>query len=302
MNNYKYLEVKCPLCQSDSPGQVLYEQNFTSEELNTKTFSPKEIRKNYHYRMLKCTNCGMTYASPILDNETISNLYLGSNFSYSDEEENLVKTYFQYYDQIKGMLKNRERAMEIGCGSGFFLNNVLKNEFKEVYGVEPCTKAVDSSPIKDRIRNELFDSNNYERDSFDLICFFQVLDHASNPNDFLQGILRCLKPEGLALCVTHNIDALSSKILGEKCPIVDVNHVVLFNKKTLRKIFVKNDFQILKVFDLQNIYSLGYWLMMLNLPRPIMSPLQSMLSAFRLRNRMLKLKAGNIGIIAKKIA
>jgi hypothetical protein len=102
----------------------------------------------------------MTYANPILDNETISNLYLGSNFSYLDEEENLVRTYVQHYDQIKGMLKTRERAMEISCGSGFFLNNVLKNEFKEVYGVESFTKAVDSSPIKDRIRNELFDSNN----------------------------------------------------------------------------------------------------------------------------------------------
>jgi hypothetical protein len=42
--------------------------------------------------------------------------------------------------------------------------------------------------------------------------------------------------------------------------------------------------------------------MMLNLPKPIMSPLQSMLSASRLRKRMLKLKAGNIGIVAKKIA
>src|SRR5207253_6753583 len=98
-----------------------------------------------------------------------------------------------------------------------------------------------------RITNDVFRPKDFEENSFDLVCFFQVLDHAIDPNEFMQGVNRCLKPGGTALALTHDIGSYSARILGEKCNIIDINHVLLFNKQTLAKFFEKHGFQVVDI-------------------------------------------------------
>ena len=81
-------------------------------------------------------------------------------------------------------------------------------------------------------------------------------------NKFLNSIYKILKPEGIIICICHNERHFLSRILKDKHPIINDEHVCVFNKKSLEKILTKHNFKIKKIKNLKNIYSIQYWLKM----------------------------------------
>lgn len=301
MGSFTYVENKCFLCGSGAY-RVLYRQNFSPDILSEYTFSPKSIRKNYHFQFVRCRECGLAYSTPILERDVIEDLYRKSKFLYLSEVQNINESYARYLEKVEDGLPTRQRILELGCGNGAFLQVALQRGFQEVFGVEPSKEAVDNGPegIKHRITNDVFRPGDFKEDFFDLVCFFQVLDHAIDPNEFLQGVYRCLKPGGTALALTHDIGSYSARILGEKCNIIDINHALLFDKQTLGKFFEKHGFRVVEIFDVANVYSLGFWVQILNLPKVVTRGLLAGLSMLGMKEKRLRIRAGNIGIVAKK--
>ena len=90
--------------------------------------------------------------------------------------------------------------------------------------------------------------------------------------------------------------------MGEKTPIFDIEHTYLYDKSTLRKIFEKNNFEVIKVINTANEYSLRYWFSLLPLGIAFKKGVEKVISLFSLEKISLRIKAGNIGIVAKKAA
>ncbi len=55
-------------------------------------------------------------------------------------------------------------------------------------------------------------------------------------------------------------DSLQAKILRDRSPIIDVEHIYLFNKITLSRLFTEANFAVLNVGDIKNSYPINYWL------------------------------------------
>ena len=108
-----------------------------------------------------------------------------------------------------------------------------------------------------------------------------------------------LKPGGIVICICHNERHFLAKILKEKHPIINDEHVAVFNEKALNLIFKKNKFLDIQVNNLKNYYSLSYWLKMTPLPPIIKNALNKTLMFF-LKDVILGFKAGNQYLIAKK--
>ncbi len=295
------VKTACVICGDNERYRVVYEQNFEPSSIDECSFSPKAIRRYLHYRIVKCSVCGAVYSNPILEEKKIAELYLRSKFTYQSETKNLIQGYFPYFNIAEKFIPGK-RLLEIGCSNGFFLKETFKRGY-EISGVEPSIQAVQNADheIRDRIKVGLFDPRNYQEKYFDIVCFFQVLDPISDPNEFLKGVNNCLKNNGIVLAATHNITSFSSRILGEKCPIIDFNHIYYFDKKTLRLIFEKHGFEVKNIFDIRNIYSFSYWIEMLPLPIPLKNSILTIFKKLNLSNKTLKIKAGNIGIIAKRL-
>lgn len=296
-------KIHCALCQKESPYQILFKENLDLKNINEKVFSARRIPDGYHYQVVRCQRCGLVFSNPILEEEKIKTLYSKSKLTYASEIKNLRKTYGHYLKKSELFLPSKERLLEIGCGEGFFLIEALKQGFKEVYGIEPSEDAVEKSlpKVRKNIINDFFQPGLFKANYFDVICFFQTLDHVINPNLFLKTCYKILKKNGIVFCITHNTDSIFTKILGEKSPIFDIEHVYLFNKKTLRQIFKKNKFRIIGVFDIANEYSLDYWVKMSPLSRKTKRLIKKASILLNFDKITLKLKVGNIGILAKKM-
>ncbi len=191
--------------------------------------------------------------------------------------------------------------MEIGCGNGFFLEEA-KQQGYEVYGVEPGKPSVDKAKpeIKKRIIVDIFKPGEFKKNFFDVICCFQTFDHVPDPNGLLAECYKVLKKGGLMLFFNHDIGAWQNRLMGEKSPIIDIEHTYLFDKKTMRKIFEKHKFKVLDVKSSFNIHHLSYWLHLFPLPNLIKLPIIKFLNLTRLGNLKFKMHPGNIVIFAKK--
>jgi SAM-dependent methyltransferase len=295
-------ELRCAICQTNSKSKLLYRQNLNFQEINQATFSARRAPDRRHYNIVKCQSCGLVYSTPVLETAEIEKLYNASDFTYESVTADLKNTYGLYLKMADKFVNTKEKLLEIGCGNGFFLEKAKELGYLEVHGVEPSVEATRRAVpgIALNILNCVFGPGLYPKSQFDIVCFFQTLDHIVDPNKFLEYCRSYLKGGGIILCITHNISSFTAKILREKCPMIDVEHIYLFNKVTLKKIFEQNGFDVLDIFDVANIYPFWYYLKMFPFPKSIKERLVGNMTKTGFGNIRLRLKAGNIGIIARK--
>lgn len=295
------IKTKCAICELDNH-KILYKANFNLNNINEETFSARRIPDKIHYQIVRCKKCGLVYSNPILENKKIEKLYKKSTYTYGHYESDLSETYKKYLTKFLPLIKTKNTFLEIGCGNGFFLKEAKKMGFNKVYGVEPGIETVKMADkkIKKNIIIDIFKKGQFRKESVNLICLFQVLDHIPDPNGFLLECNKILTTGGAVLCINHNVDGLSAKLLAERSPIFDIEHTYLYNKTTLPEIFRKNDYTIKKVFDVTNSYPLSYWLRMFPLPFTVKKLLEKFLTLIRLSDRKIWINAGNIGIFAQK--
>jgi SAM-dependent methyltransferase len=293
---------RCPICKSNDVDREVWPQNFRPADLRPEMFSARRLPDRLHYRMVRCQRCGLLRSDPILPPTELARLYRSSQFTYADEARFTRQTYASYFEPALSRLRERQRLLEIGCGNGFFLEEARAHGFAEVYGIEPSVDAVRQAPesVRDCIRIGSYGRDTFADNSFDIVCGFQVLDHASDPAALLCATLEDLKPGGVALFINHDCGAWSARLLGELSPIIDVEHTALFDKRTMRGLFESCGFLVQEVFTVRNTYPLRYWTKMAPLPRVMKGPLLSWLTRSRLGALALTISAGNLGLIATK--
>ncbi|MDH7475884.1 MAG: class I SAM-dependent methyltransferase [Microgenomates group bacterium] len=292
---------KCAICEKNNY-QILYRENIPPDKINEKVFSARRLPDKIHYQIVQCQNCGLVYSNPIFSLDKIKNLYRKSYVAYEESLENLKKTYGHYLRQLENFAPKKNRLLDIGCGNGFFLEEALNQGYKEVFGVEPGKKSVlKAKPqIRKNIKIDFFHASLFPKNFFDVITCFQTLDHIPDPNTFLKDCRWVLKKGGLMLFINHDVGHIVNRFLGEKSPIIDIEHTYLFDKKTIKKIFEKHHFKVLKVGSATNIHNLGYWIKLFPLANFLKLGLINILKKTSLDTLKIKLAVGNLVVFARK--
>lgn len=290
---------ECALCGKKQKIRLLYPESLKRTSINTNSFSARRIPDRTHYQINRCQKCGLIFSSPVFSEEEINSLYKKSDMIYDNLTKFLSRTYFSY---LKPALpKNKDLSLlDVGCGDGFFLKAIQELTGLEVWGIEPSQKAIKkaASSLRTHIKNDVLRKGVFSQANFNIVTCFHTLDHVVDPNEFLKVARGLLKKGGFAFFVVHDSEGLSVQLFGEKSPIFDIEHIYLFNKKTLRKLFKNNGFKRVEVFDIKNTYPLSYWIKMTPLPKSIKIPLINLFQKPHLNNLSCTLGAGNIGILA----
>ena len=291
----------CPICNTRDNSLLVYKEKLP-ENLNDTNFAGRKTPDGYHYKMLRCLNCSLLYASEIYNEEYSNKLYDESTFDYSDELKGLTKSYSQCLVDGLKMLKNeKQNFLEIGCGNGFMLNEAIKFGFKNVKGIEPSKEAISFADkgVKKFIHHGIFNDDEASIELYDVVFIAMIIEHVVDANKFLNSIYKILKPGGIIICICHNERHLLSKVLKDKHPIINDEHVAVFNKKALKKIFEKNNFVEVQINNLKNFYSIKYWFKMLKISTFIERVFKNKVFRY-LMTLNVGFKAGNLYLIAKK--
>jgi hypothetical protein len=135
--------------------------------------------------------------------------------------------------------------------------------------------------------------------SVDVVCCFQVLDHIFEPKSTPKTCRRVLKPSGV-LCLNHNVEALSARLLKDRCPIIDIEHTYLYSPKTMTELFQKSGFQVMEPRIARNRYSVNFLIRLAPPPMAVNGLVQKRLSKAGLARYSWTVPLGNLFMIAQK--
>ena len=291
----------CAICETLGNSDEVYPPTFDDASFNDRVFSARRLPDRVHYRMVRCRKCGLVRSDPAADQSSLAELYGRSTFDYAAEVPNLRRTYGRYLARARRYCSGRS-LLEIGCGNGFMLEEALALGYQEVRGVEPSGDAIASAApsVRDLIVRDIMRPGLFEDGEFDTACMFQVFDHLPEPGALLDQIRSALSLGGVLLCFNHNVESVSARILGERSPIVDIEHCYLYSPATMKFILEKHGFDVVEMGAATNTLSVRHFLHLLPAPRRIKRTLSAAANRTRADRLHLRLPLGNLYAIGVK--
>jgi SAM-dependent methyltransferase len=294
---------QCPICGPDAESDEVFPSTVVAGSFDTERFSARRLPDRVHYRMVRCRRCGLIRSDPAADFESIAELYARSGFDYQAEVANLRRTYGRYLARLDRHGAKRDGLLEVGCGNGFFLEEAVRRGYRDVLGIEPSRDAIRMAPesVRQLIVEDVLRVGVIPSQSFAVACLFHVFDHLSEPAQALDELHRLLRPRGLILILNHDAGAISARLLGERSPIVDVEHYYLYTRATLSRLVSAHGFEALEAGAVWNRYSLGYVLRLLPIAPQPKKALMGLLGVTRLATVPTILALGNLFLIARRV-
>lgn len=231
----------CPICEGNQLSTLLEAKDYTvSQEL---------------FPIVVCQDCSFTFTQDIPDEEHIGPYYQSEDYiSHSNTKTGLVNRAYHFARNY--MLGAKKRLIEknalqkgtlldIGSGTGYFLD-VMQTANWEVQGVEPDSGARNFSKkefgLKVKSLDALFE---FEKEAFEVITMWHVLEHVHRLEDTFQQIHKTLKKKGLLVIAVPNCDSLDAKHYKEHWAGWDVpRHLYHFTPKTMELLANKHGFTI----------------------------------------------------------
>ncbi len=258
MHNYKKTpkKVKCPVCCNDN-AQVLWgvsseqaAQHFVLQEKYPERFSElvshiQSLWGRDTCEVVECDKCGFCFSNPYISGD--KKFY---DLAYSRSGYPLQKWEFQLTnDVLKTLTKKNLRLLEIGAGNGSFIKqiagktvlkeNILCTEFSE-YGRRQI-EILDVKCISQDIKNL---SNTRWKESFDIVCAFQVPEHMDGLEVLFQKLNWLIKPGGSLFVAVPNQKIIEFNELNGALLDMPPNHIGRWNKKSFEVIGKQNGFRI----------------------------------------------------------
>lgn len=293
----------CPVCgASEDRSQLFAKENIDQEKISALSFASRKPPELMSHRLVCCNDCDLVYAPTPPSVEELASAYHSADYDSSEEAMDAAKAYLNASLPVIQKLPQLGRALEIGTGTGVFLELLAKAGFQTLVGVEPSKAAIDAAPLATQawIQHGIFEEKNFQPESFDFICCFMTLEHVQDPMALTQSVYRLLKKGGAFVSVTHDYRSFVNRVLGMRSPIIDIEHMQLFSKKSTEEMFVRAGYKNVVASSFMNSYSLQYWLRLSPLPKAVKVPIEKLLSLLGFNGLHLSVNVGNTFAVGYK--
>lgn len=183
----------------------------------------QQIRNDSDAHVVECTECGLQWIPKLLDQDPATLDHYYSSMEYRGERVDYEGELEERYNRDRAFaLKRRDgclahgifvgkNVLDIGAGTGAFINVAAQSGAKELVAVEPNDQ--DRQFIMDMHTNStnlmstypyLSDLPDALRSYFDLITLFHVVEHVQDPRELIRDALEFLSPTGVMIIETPN--------------------------------------------------------------------------------------------------
>ncbi len=202
------------------------------------------IERYGRYQRFDCAACGLEFWEPreMPDAQWYEQMYGGR-----DQKLLPLEPGHKYF--LADALTPRGGALlDIGCGTGNFLA-AARNVGYRVTGTELDRNAARFA--RERLGLErVFPltvaefAEQFANEKFDVVTFFEVLEHQGEPQEFLRRVKSCLKPHGtIALSVPNRERWMTGPDVLDYPP----NHFLRWNAAALKKFLNAQGFEVLSL-------------------------------------------------------
>lgn len=240
-------KIDCPICKNKSAIFFVKKNNCT---------------------LYRCEHCWSIFVWPI--SGSYLKIYQKDYFygtanphgyaNYDGDKGILLENFKQYLDKIEKFSSKKGSLLDVGAATGNFIE-LANSHGWNAKGIELAGDAVEIGKNKylDMIIGN-FENYDFSReDYFDIITFWDVLEHFTDPDSVLRKAQRIVKPGGLIAINTPDATSFLAKILGKKWHLlVPPEHLNCLSSRGLMDLCKKNNFEIIYVGRIAKKFSLRY--------------------------------------------
>lgn len=208
-----------------------------------------QLIENHEYGFLETT------PQPSLNN--LADYYNSEDYiSHTNSKRNVFEKVYHLVRKISlknklnlinSLSKDTKQLLDIGCGTGDFLEIAQKNNWS-VFGIEPNQQA--RGVANKKTNNVVFDTDQlskFKNQTFDVITLWHVLEHLPNLEDQVQRLKKILKPNGALIVAVPNYKSFDAMYYKNFWAALDVpRHLWHFNKSSISKLFKTQSMRVVK--------------------------------------------------------
>jgi SAM-dependent methyltransferase len=254
----------CPCC--NNVGVLKFPSKIDDTLLSSKSYSSRKIPELMHYSYFECVNCQTLFVDELPSSEFLANSYNEAEFVSRKDSVYAAQTYFEELQRLN--LLNVGNLLDIGCSDGAFISIVKSKSAVEVAGIEPSIHAINSSDLS--VRESIQHTNLESFQSihgFNIVTCFQTIEHVNDLNGLVAKAKELLLDHGNLVFVCHDRLSIVNRILGERSPIFDIEHLQILNKRGVQLLMQMNGFVDVTVNSISNKYPISYWLLLAPIPK-----------------------------------
>jgi len=237
----------CPVCGAENFSEYLVLKDFF---LTGETF-----------HLQKCNSCQFVFTNPRPDDKSLPKYY--ESPEYLSHHSRGMKPVQWVYRVLRHMNFRKKyflinkfvakgKLLDIGCGTGEFLNYFKKKKW-EVMGIEPSLPTRDFAiqkyglDVKDETG-----LNKLQKDTFDIVTMWHVLEHVSGLHERIKLIHTLLKPSGYLIIALPNLNSWDAQHYKKYWAAFDVpRHLSHFSERTVKTLAKTHGFKFIETVPMK---------------------------------------------------
>jgi SAM-dependent methyltransferase len=213
-------------------------------------YVPTYNKSMLHGELSACDGCGFLFISDRPTSEVYEDVYENMEDSQYIKEAEGYKASFKYaLRALEKFKKNGNQLLEVGCGPGFFLKEA-KNFGWNPHGIEISRWMV--AEAKKNLGEGIVEHGGYEtphskRQQFQLVAAMHVIEHISDPVEFLEVMWDRLEENGILYLAIPDVGSLLAKLLGERWWYIQIPHIYYFDRKSIARLLKQHHFDVVTI-------------------------------------------------------
>lgn len=238
----------CPVCNSTNIKAVVEAKDVTvSNEL---------------FSIWHCNNCTLRFTQDVPDAAHIGIYYQSQNYiSHSNTNKGTINKLYHAIRKItlnskkniveKNTKKKKGNLLDIGAGTGAFASTMKKNGWY-VTALEPDATA--RTNAKKEFDIDLLSSDalfSLEKNSFDAITLWHVLEHVHDLHNYIKKFYELLKPDGCLIIAVPNYTSYDANEYSGAWAAYDVpRHLYHFSPQSMQQLLEQHHFKLKKILPM----------------------------------------------------
>ena len=222
----------CPVCLKKSSFKFI------------KDYQSKEGK----FSLYECSKCNVQFWLPFQNPG--ANWYENQERykRYETQPPELHAGYHKGFLRSSPVFPKNTRVLDLGCGTGVFIAELQKRGY-EVWGVDFNKKAIEAAKNYYGLKNVYAMSfDNFfklpDLPQFEIITFFEVIEHLDDPLEFIQKSAKLLEPNGRIILSIPSRERIMSNVVKWDFP---PNHLTRWSEKMIKKLLQEINFEVISV-------------------------------------------------------
>jgi 2-polyprenyl-3-methyl-5-hydroxy-6-metoxy-1,4-benzoquinol methylase len=234
---------------------------------------PRFLFRKLNYDLVQCASCDLVYVRNPPNFSELVEIY-SSVVGYHDDILTPDSDEYQRMDDIARRhmaivtrYAKSGKLLDVGCSTGLFLHRAKQAGF-DCGGVEFSLESAEFARRQfgmDVLHGDISTAAG-RAGSYDMVTMFDVIEHVPDPSNDIRTVCDLLKPGGLFILSTPNIDGLFPRLSYPFAKMLDYwphpeppHHLFQFSVRTMAALLERNGFQTVKTHhtNIDLAYSFG---------------------------------------------